>query len=221
LIQGVLAALLQREHTGAGAVVEVSLFDSLVEWMSYPIYYATYGGSAPERMGLAHPTVVPYDAFPTQDGGSVIIAIQNDAGWAALARNVLDRPDLVDDPRFTTNVARAAHRQEVDDLVCQRTRGLSAVDLADLLRSAGIAQGQVRDVASVAEHVQLVERGRWASVDSPVGSLRALLPPLSPGTWAPRMEPIPALGEHSDAILRELGYDDTARAAMRSEGVVT
>jgi itaconate CoA-transferase len=220
LVQGVLAALLQRERSGGGAVVQVSLFDALVEWMGYPIYYTMYGGSQPARMGLAHPTVVPYDAFPTADGQSVIIAVQNDAGWAALAEHVLDAPELIDDPRFATNVARTAHRDEVDALVGERTSGLSAAELSAALEHAGVAFGQVKQVGDVVEHVQLLERRRWSSVESPSGTVRALVPPLASGAWRARMDPIPALGEHSDAILGELGYDSCDRTRLRDEGVV-
>jgi crotonobetainyl-CoA:carnitine CoA-transferase CaiB-like acyl-CoA transferase len=220
LVQGVLAALLQRGRTGAGTAVRISLFDALIEWMSYPIYYTMYCGEPPERLGLAHPTVVPYDAYPTADGKQVIIAIQNDAGWQALARDVLKRPELIEDPRFATNVARAAHRHLVDDVVRARTEELVAAELVDYLAQAGIANGTVKEVAAVVEHPQLTSRDRWTTVDSPVGEVRALVPPLSPIAWPARMDPIPALGEQTETILRELGYSSEVREELRASGVV-
>ncbi|WP_213453194.1 CaiB/BaiF CoA transferase family protein [Rhizomonospora bruguierae] len=220
LVQGVLTALIERGRTGSGTALRVSMFDAMVEWMGYPIYYTLFGGTQPRRFGLAHPTVVPYDAYPTADGAHVIIAVQNDAGWRALATRVLDRPDLVDDPKFATNVARTQNRREVDRIVAERTVRSTAEELLDALDRAGVAGGQVKDVAAVIAHPQLVARDRWTTVDSPVGRIEAVLPPLAPSPEMARMDPIPALGEHSAAILSELGYDEAERDRFRAEGAV-
>ncbi len=220
LIQGVLTSLLERERTGTGTVLQVSLFDAMVEWMGYPIYYTLFGGTPPERVGLAHPTVVPYDAYPTADGQRVIIAVQNDAGWRALATHVLDRSDLITDPRFATNVARTENRAAVDRVVADRTVQLTAAELLEALKRAGVACGQVRDMAEVIEHPQLTSRDRWDTVDSPVGPIRVVLPPLAASKGSVRMDPIPAFGEHSDAILAELGYDQADRDRLRATGAV-
>ena len=220
LVQGVLTSLLERERTGAGTVLQVSLFDAMVEWMGYPIYYTLFGGTPPERVGLAHPTVVPYDAYPTADGQRVIIAVQNDAGWRALATHVLDRSDLITDPRFATNVARTENRAAVDRVVADRTVQLTAAELLEALKRAGVACGQVRDMAEVIEHPQLTSRDRWDTVDSPVGPIRVVLPPLAASKGSVRMDPIPAFGEHSDAILAELGYGEADRDRLRATGAV-
>ncbi len=124
LLQGILAALYARERTGEGAYVSLSLFDALVEWMGYPIYHTLYGTADPSRMGMAHPSLVPYDAYPTVDGTMVLIGVQNDAGWRQLAVHLLDRPDLVDDPDFATNIARCRNRSLVDAIVVETTSRL-------------------------------------------------------------------------------------------------
>jgi itaconate CoA-transferase len=220
LVQGILAALLHRERTGEGDYLQVSLFDSMVEWMGYPIYRQLYLGSPPPRSGLAHPTVTPYDAYPTADGTPVLIGIQNDRGWAALVTQVLDAPELIDDPRTATNVARCENREFVDDLIAQRTRQLSAEDLTARLELAGVASGRVNDVAAVIEHPQLRHRGRWTTIESPVGTIDAILPPVASTAYTPAMGPIPSLGEHTDEVLEALGRDPDERRRLRESGVV-
>lgn len=220
LVQGILSALLLRERTGQGDYLQVSLFDAMVEWMGYPIYRQLYLGSPPPRVGLGHPTVAPYDAYPTSDGTDVLIGIQNDRGWADFATRVIDAPELVDDPCTATNVARCEHREFLDDFIAQRTRAMTAEELSARLDDAGIANGLVNDMAAVVEHAQLSQRGRWTTVDSPVGPIDALFPPVTSEVYAPVMEPIPALGEHTDAVLAGIGRDDAARAGLRERGVV-
>lgn len=220
LVQGILSALFQRERTGEGDHLQVSLFDSMVEWMGYPLYRQLYLGSPPPRVGLAHPTVTPYDAYPTSDGDSVLIGVQNDRGWRQLVTEVLDLPELVDDPRTATNVARCEHRRFVDDTIAERTRALSTADLVSRLNAAGIANGRVNDIAAVARHPQLAERGRWTTIDSPAGEIDAVLPPVVSSTYAPVMNPVPALGEHTERVLTDLGFDDETRRQLRDAGVV-
>jgi itaconate CoA-transferase len=220
LVQGVMAALMARLRTGEGDHIRVSLFDAMVEWMGYPMYRQRYVGAPPPRAGLAHPTVSPYDAYPTADGQHVLIGVQNDRGWARLVTEVLGEPALVTDPRTATNVARCDNREFVDNLVAERTRAMTAAELTRRLDKAGIANGRVNGLAAVLEHPQLVERGRWTTVDSPAGPIEAVYPPVISARFAPRMDAVPALGSDTDAVLAELGYDEPARVQLHEAGVV-
>jgi len=220
LVQGILSALLQRTRTGEGDYLQVSLFDAMVEWMGYPLYRQLYLGSPPPRVGLAHPTVTPYDAYPTRDGERVLIGVQNDRGWIQLVTKVLDLAELVDDPRTSTNVARCEHRAFVDETIAERTSRLTAEELVARLNAAGIANGRVNDIAAVAAHPQLTERGRWTTIDSPAGEIDAVFPPVVSANYEPVMEPVPALGEHTDRVLAGLGFDESALDRLRQSGVV-
>jgi crotonobetainyl-CoA:carnitine CoA-transferase CaiB-like acyl-CoA transferase len=217
---GVLAALVRRGRTGEGGHVEVSMFDAIVEWMGYPLYTAMYTGEAPPRSGLGHAAIVPYDAYPTLGGGRLLIGVQNDRGWVALTRDVLKRPELAEDSRYATNVARVARRAEVDALVGEVTRTMHAAELAGRLDAAGIPNAALNEVEHVAEHPQLEARDRWREVGSPGGPIRAVLPPIGLDGEEARMDPIPALGVHTDAILRELSYSPEAIAELRASGVI-
>ncbi len=220
LFQGILAALLLRQRTGVGEFIQVSLFDAMVEWMGYPLYRQIYHGSPPPRSGLAHPTVTPYDSYPTADGTPVLIGIQNDRGWSDFARHVIRMPELIDDPRTATNIARCDNREFVDGLIAAQTSTMTAEELCARLDAASIPNGLVNDLAAVVAHPQLVERNRWTTVGSPVGDIDATLPPVVSSAYTPAMEPIPGLGEHTDAILESLGRDASQRASLRARGVV-
>ncbi len=217
---GTLAALLRRERTGAGGQVEVSMFDAVVEWMGYPMYATMYTGVQPPRAGLGHAGIVPYDGYPTADGTLLLIGIQNDRGWQALARDVLRQPELALDPRFATNVSRVAHRQEVDGIIAAVTRHSSAEELRRLLDAAGIPNAAVNGVQQVIDHPQLAARDRWREVDVPGATVPAVLPPIGLDGDTPRMDPVPALGEHTDPILAELGYAATEIRELRAAGLV-
>ncbi|MGV9274681.1 CaiB/BaiF CoA transferase family protein [Streptomyces griseosporeus] len=217
---GVLAALVRRGATGRGGPVEVSMLEALAEWMGHPLHHALHGGTAPERTGLAHAVIAPYDAYPTADGGRVLLSVQNDREWRRLAEQVLGRPELGEDPAFATNAARVAHRARTDALVGQALGGLDADEAVRRLEAAGIACARLRDVHELAGHPQLAARERWREVGSPVGPLRALLPPVTlPGGEEPRMGDVPALGEHTGAVLRAVGMTDDEIAALRRDGV--
>ncbi|MFF9284218.1 CaiB/BaiF CoA transferase family protein [Streptomyces griseosporeus] len=217
---GVLAALVRRGATGRGGPVEVSMLEALAEWMGHPLHHALHGGTAPERTGLAHAVIAPYDAYPTADGGRVLLSVQNDREWRRLAEQVLERPELGEDPAFATNAARVAHRARTDALVGQALGGLDADEAVRRLEAAGIACARLRDVHELAGHPQLAARERWREVGSPVGPLRALLPPITlPGGEEPGMGDVPALGEHTGAVLRAVGMTDDEIAALRRDGV--
>jgi crotonobetainyl-CoA:carnitine CoA-transferase CaiB-like acyl-CoA transferase len=218
---GVLAALVRRGTTGRGGPVEVSMLESLAEWMGHPLHHAMHGGTAPARTGLAHAVIAPYDAYPTADGGRVLLSVQNDREWRRLAEQVLEQPEWGTDPAFATNAARVANRERTDALVAKALGALGADEALARLEGAGIACARLRDLHEVAEHPQLATRERWREVGTPVGPLRALLPPITlPGGAGPRMGDVPALGQHTEALLRAVGMTDGEIAALRRDGVV-
>ncbi|GAB2912351.1 CaiB/BaiF CoA transferase family protein [Streptomyces heilongjiangensis] len=218
---GVLAALVRRGTTGRGGPVEVSMLEALAEWMGHPLHHTLHGGTPPVRTGLAHAVIAPYDAYPTADGGRVLLSVQNDREWRRLAEQVLGRPELAGDPAFATNPARVAHRDRTDEVVAKALGVLDADEAMARLEAAGIACARLRDVRELAEHPQLAARDRWREVGSPVGPLRALLPPITlPGGDEARMGAVPALGEHTESLLRAVGMTGDEIAALRRDGVV-
>jgi crotonobetainyl-CoA:carnitine CoA-transferase CaiB-like acyl-CoA transferase len=217
---GVLAALVRRGTTGRGGPVEVSMLESLAEWMGHPLHHAMHGGTPPARTGLAHAVIAPYDAYPTADGGRVLLSVQNDREWRRLAQQVLGEPELADDPAYATNAARVENRERTDALVAKALGVLGADEAVARLEGAGIACARLRDVQDVAEHPQLAARDRWRTVGSPVEPLRALLPPITlPGGEEARMGAVPRLGEHTGAVLRSLGMTDADVTELVRDGV--
>ncbi|MFE7326145.1 CaiB/BaiF CoA transferase family protein [Streptomyces sp. NPDC057565] len=218
---GVLAALLRRATTGLGGPVEISMLEALTEWMGHPLHHRMHGGETPTRTGLAHPVIAPYDAFETADGEHLLLSVQNDREWRRLAEQVLGRPELADDPDFATNTARTAHRERTDAVVAEVLATLTTQKALAGLDAAGIACARLNTVADVAAHPQLAARDRWREVESPVGALRAMLPPITlPGGAEPRMGAVPALGEHTEALLRAAGMTDEQTAELRRDGVI-
>lgn len=206
----VLSALLRRERTGEGAVLDVSMFDAAVEWMGHPMYMQLYGGRSIPRMGLSHAAIAPYDAYPTADG-QILIGVQNDRGWRALLTDVFGAPEYAEDPRFATNVARVANRSACDTLVTSFTRRWPTAELDERLTAAGIPAAQLNTTADLVAHPQLSERDRWRPVSTEAGDIRGVLPPMTFRDVELPMGPVPALGAHNRAILAELGLldDDT------------
>src|SRR5690606_18604774 len=195
-------------------------FDALAAWVSQPLNYAVYGGGPTPRTGAAHATIAPYGPYRTGDGATVMIAIQNDREWSTLCSRVLGQPELAGDARFRRNSSRVANREELDRMLAARFTAFDAAGLRTLLDEAGIANASVNAVTGLAEHPVLTERNRWHPVGTPGGKFRALLPPVRLNGFPPTMGPVPDVGEHTDALLRELGYDDRAIAGLRADGVV-
>jgi len=217
---GILAALLQRQKTGEGASIDVSMLEALSEWMSYPLYYAFEGASAPERSGAAHATIYPYGPFEAGDGRIVMLGLQNEREWVVFCTQVLRRPELAADPRFDANARRHANRSALSAIIDEVFHTLTAAELVTRLDAAQIANARVNTMHELWAHPQLEARRRWVSVDTPAGPIPALLPPGASDAFDYRMDAIPALGEHTDAILRELEFADDQIAALHEADAV-
>jgi len=215
----ILAALLQRAQTGKGRHIDVSMLESLAEWTSYPLYYAFDGAPPPPRTGAAHATIYPYGPFPTGDGGTVMMGLQNEREWVSFCQIVLRRPELATDPRFAGNARRVAERDALRQLIVDAFAASTAPQVLERLEAAKIANARVNTMHDVWQHPQLAARARWREVGTSAGPVPALLPP---GSWdvEPRMDPVPALGEHTDDVLVELGYDAQEIHALRTAGAI-
>ena len=216
----ILAALYERERTGKGRRIEVTMFEAMVEWMGHPLYYTHFGGRAPKRAGTDHATIVPYGRFRAGDGRHVMFGIQNEREWASFCKGVLKRPELATDARYDNNTKRNAARAEVIALIESVFADLSAAEVVARLDGAGIANARLNTPEEVWDHPQLQARNRWREVDSPAGPIPAPLPPASFEGVDVRMDPIPKVGEHTEAILRGLGYAAEDVAALRSSGAI-
>jgi crotonobetainyl-CoA:carnitine CoA-transferase CaiB-like acyl-CoA transferase len=215
----ILAALLQRGQTGNGQRIDISMLESLAEWTSYPLYYAFEGAPPPPRTGASHATIYPYGPFPAGDGTTVMLGLQNEREWVSFCDKVLQQPDLAKDPRFTANFKRVAERDALRRIIVEAFQPLTGRQVVERLELAQIANAQVNTMNDVWAHPQLKARGRWTEVGSPNGPLPAMLPP---GSWdvGPRMDPVPALGQHTEAILAELGYGAAEIDALRASKAV-
>ena len=216
----ILAALMYKQQTGQGQRIDVSMLESLTEWMGFPLYYAFEGASPPPRAGASHATIYPYGPFLAGDGKTVMLGLQNEREWKVFCDKVLMNPALALDERFSNNAKRSAARADVSALIAAVFSKHTAIKVEELLESAGIANAQVRTMAEVWAHPQLQARERWREVDTPAGPVPALLPP---GSWqhsAPRMDAVPALGEHTDAILAALGHSAEQISKLRAGGVI-
>jgi itaconate CoA-transferase len=216
----ILAALLQRGQTGQGCRIDVSMLESAVEWMSFPMYYAFDGAPPPPRAGAAHATIYPYGPFPAGDGRQVMLGLQNEREWQVFCTQVLQQPELARDERFSSNARRVAAREQLRPMIVEVFAQHSAESLTELLERSGIANARVNEMADVWAHPQLAARERWTQVGSPAGPIPALLPPGLPGGVDARMDPIPALGEHTEALLRELGLSDDEQATLRAQRAI-
>ena len=216
----ILAALLQRQKTGQGAHVDVSMLEALTEWMSYPLYYAFEGESPPQRSGAAHATIYPYGPFRAGDGKTVMLGLQNEREWVAFCRDVVLQPDLATEARFAANARRHENRAALEAIILDAFRALTAAEVVARLDAAQIANARVNAMEEVWAHPQLAARERWLEVDTPVGRVPVLKPPGVVDAFEYRVDRIAALGEHTDAILRELGYTEAQISQLRASGAV-
>ena len=217
---GILTALYRRERTGEGAAFDVSMFEALGEWMGYPAYFTHYGGKAPPRTGAGHATIHPYGPFETGDGKAVFFGIQNEREWANFCSTTLERPELTDDPRFDSTSHRDAHRQELTEIIFAVFSQLTSEQVLERLDAAQIANARLNDMQSFWDHPQLKARNRWREIGSPKGRVQALIPPVSLDGEEPRMDAIPAVGQHTQTILSELGFDGDFVARLKRDGAV-
>ena len=216
----ILAALLQRGKTGKGSRIDVSMLESMVEWMSFPLYYAYEGAAPPRRAGAAHATIYPYGPFVAGDGKTVMLGLQNEREWDKFCKVVLLQPELLADERFSSNTRRVANRDALREVITQIFGALTADDVVQRLEEAQIANAHVNDMHDVWKHPQLQARDRWTRIETPIGPIPALLPPGKTDAYAPRMDPVPGLGEHSEAILREFGWTASDVARLRQLGAI-
>ncbi|MDM0018992.1 CaiB/BaiF CoA transferase family protein [Variovorax saccharolyticus] len=215
----ILAALLQRAQTGKGQRIDISMLESLAEWTSYPLYYAFEDAAPPPRTGASHATIYPYGPFPAGDGTTVMLGLQNEREWVSFCEKVLQQPELATDPRFTANFKRVEERAALRQIIVDAFNPLTGTQVVERLELAQIANAQVNTMKDVWAHPQLEARGRWTEVGTAAGPVPAMLPP---GTWdtGPRMDPVPALGEHTDTILAELGYSAAEIAGLHTSKAV-
>lgn len=217
---GILTGLYQRERTGKGTAFDVSMFEALGEWMGYPAYFANYGGAAPPRTGAAHATIYPYGPFPVGGGGTVFLGIQNEREWASFCTTVLEQPAVATDPRFDSNSHRHANREALRTVIEAVFSILNAQGVVDRLDRAQIANARLNTMQEFWDHPQLQARDRWREVDTPTGSIKALVPPVTMRDVEPRMDAIPNVGEHTRAILQELGFDSPYIARLESDNAI-
>ena len=216
----ILNALLLRQKTGLGSRLDVSMLESMVEWMGFPMYYAFEGAKPPVRAGAAHASIYPYGPFPVGDGSTIMLGLQNEREWRVFCAQVLRQPTLAEDARFISNSQRTANRDALRDLIVAAFADLSIEQVTQRLEDAQIANARVNDMAGVWAHPQLQARARWSQIDSPAGMLPALLPPASSSAFAPRMAAVPAVGENTDAVLASLGYAPDQVAQLHASEVV-
>ncbi len=216
----ILAALIARGRTGKGCRIDISMLESMTEWMSFPLYYAYDGAEPPPRAGASHATIYPYGPFPAGDGKLVMLGLQNEREWAAFCDKVLLKPELKTDPRFDSNPKRSAARADLYPIIVAALAGLGAEEVVARLDAARIGNARLNHMAEVWQHAQLAARQRWVAVDTPAGPVKALLPPGVPAEFEARMDAVPAIGQHTDAILAALGYNAEQITRLRAQGVV-
>ncbi|MFD6441792.1 CaiB/BaiF CoA transferase family protein [Peribacillus sp. NPDC060186] len=205
---GILTALISRFRTGKGKVMEVSMLEALGEWMGYPLYYSEYGGTDPKRTGANHATIYPYGPFLAGDRKLVFLGIQNEREWESFCTQVLEKSELATDRRFHSNAFRVSNSSILKEMIDAVFQQMNSSEIIEKLEKAKIANAHLNTVAEFINHPQLKIRKRWREVDSPAGKLNALIPPVTFEDVEPVMNRIPDVGEHTEAILKEFGFDN-------------
>ncbi len=217
---GILTALITRGQTGKGTVMEVSMLEALGEWMGYPMYYSSYGGNDPKRTGTNHATIYPYGPFAAGDQKLVFLGIQNEREWERFCERVLEQPKLMEDPRFKGNSNRLKHSKVLKSLIDDVFQSLTAAEIINRLEAAQIANASLNTTKEFFNHPQLKVRDRWREVDTPTGKVQALIPPVTMEEVDIVMDPVPAVGQHNESILQELGYDAKTIMDLKQSGVI-
>ena len=216
----IMAALIQRGKTRRGCRIDVSMLESMAEWMGYPLYYAFEGADPPPRAGASHATIYPYGPFSAGDGRTVMLGLQNEREWQGFCAKVLRQPELASDERFNANAKRVAAKPALQQIITAAFASLTIDVVVARLEDAQIANARVNTMRDVWTHPQLKARERWVSVATPNGDMPALLPPGMPASFDARMDAVPGLGEHTEAVLAELGFAVTEIAQMRARGAI-
>ena len=216
----ILAALLQRQKTGKGSVIDISMLEALGEWMGYPMYYSMDGASPPPRTGAAHATIFPYGPYRAGDGKTIMLGLQNEREWALFCEKVLGQPELANDPRFDKNFKRNENRTELTAIILNIFSGMTSAQVLAKLDGAQIANASLNDMHQFWDHPQLKARARWQEVNSPNGQITALLPPGVNDSYQYRMDGIPDIGQHTEAILKELGYQASEIVKLSQDGAI-
>jgi crotonobetainyl-CoA:carnitine CoA-transferase CaiB-like acyl-CoA transferase len=216
----ILAALLRRARDGEGATLDITMFESLGEWMGFPAHFTAYGGEAPPRSGAYHATIVPYGPFRAGDGGTVFLSIQNEREFERFCDSVLGNKALAQDARFSSGPARVKHREAMHGEIERAFSQLKSTAVIERLESAGIANARLNSMQEFWDHPQLKARDRWREVSSPAGPIATLKPPFNLDGFEPRMDALPAIGEHSRAILGELGFGAAEIDRMKGENII-
>ncbi|MEN3357164.1 MAG: itaconate CoA-transferase [Mycobacteriales bacterium] len=214
----ILAALLRRARTGRGAALEVSLFDTATDFLGFELLHARYTGQHRPPLGMSSTVVAPYGAFSTKDGRLVVFGVTNDAGWRRMAVDLLERPDLAGDPTLATNAQRCAQRQRIDEAITAWTSTRDLDEICALADAARVGSAALNRPVDVVAHPHLTSRSRWQEVDSPVGSIASLLPPVISSDWRTPLEAVPALGSHTASVLADLGFPSDFYESLRSSG---
>lgn len=216
----ILAAIIQRSKSGKGSHIDISMLECMVEWMGHPLYYASDGAPPPTRSGADHATIYPYGAFPTGDGKTLMIGLQNEREWLIFCDRVLQQPELASDGRFSSTALRSSARVELKAIIVEEFSTLSAEEIIARLEVANIAYARVNTMTDVWQHPQLQSRKRWVDVETPQGAVPGFLPPGNNNTYVPRMDGVPGLGQHSESILREIGYTDEEIDELHAQQVI-